>query len=153
MKALSASHSLTALSATVSNTGFRSKAERLITSSTSAVAVCCCRDSPQLLGSCLNFVEQPRVLDRDHRLVGEGRNQLNLLLGKRLHDTAGQYDNADRGSLAQQRDAEDCPVTAVTRHAQGILGIRKGVGNVNCSPLKRDPPAHRATIGCEPDSA
>ena len=32
----------------VSNTGWRSKAERLITSSTSAVAVCCCSDFGEL---------------------------------------------------------------------------------------------------------
>jgi len=26
------------------------------------------------------LIEQPHVLDRDHRLVGEGRHQLDLLL-------------------------------------------------------------------------
>ena len=33
----------------------------------------------------LDFVEQPHVLDRDHRLVGEGRDQLDLLVGERPH--------------------------------------------------------------------
>ena len=33
----------------------------------------------------LHLVEQPHVLDRDHRLVGEGRDQLDLLVGERLH--------------------------------------------------------------------
>ena len=40
-----------------------------MTLSTSAVAVCCCKRFAQL-------VEQPRVLDGDDRLRGEGRDQL-----------------------------------------------------------------------------
>ena len=42
----------------------RSNVERLMTLSTSAVAVCCCSDSSQ-------FAEQPRVLDGDDGLSGE----------------------------------------------------------------------------------
>ena len=33
----------------------------------------------------LHLVEQPHVLDRDHRLVGEGGDQLDLLVGERPH--------------------------------------------------------------------
>ena len=33
----------------------------------------------------LHLVEQPRVLDRDHGLVGEGLDQLDLLVGKGPH--------------------------------------------------------------------
>ena len=36
----------------------------------------------------LDFVEQPHVLDRDHRLVGEGGYQLDLLVGERPHGSA-----------------------------------------------------------------
>ena len=38
----------------------------------------------ELAARFLNFVEQPHVLDRDHRLVGEGGDQLDLLVGERL---------------------------------------------------------------------
>ena len=38
----------------------------------------------------LHLVEQPHVLDRDHRLVGEGRDQLDLLVGERPHLRADQ---------------------------------------------------------------
>ena len=38
----------------------------------------------QLVGAGLQFAEQPRVLDRDDRLVGEGAHQLDLPLGERL---------------------------------------------------------------------
>ena len=61
---MSASHSRAADSTSVSSTVCRSKVERLMTLSTSAVAVCCCSDFAQL-------VEQPRVLDGDDGLGGE----------------------------------------------------------------------------------
>ena len=38
----------------------------------------------------LNFVEQPGVLDRDSRLVGEGGDKLDLLVGERPHLSARQ---------------------------------------------------------------
>ena len=46
-----------------------------MTLSTSAVAVCCCKRFAQ-------FVEQPGVLDGDDGLGGEGRDQLDLLVGE-----------------------------------------------------------------------
>ena len=38
----------------------------------------------------LHLVEQPHVLDRDHRLVGEGGGQLDLLVGERPHRSASR---------------------------------------------------------------
>ena len=61
-----------------------------MTLSTSAVAVCCCSDSVRSSVRCLQLVEQPRVLDRDHGLVGEGRDQLDLLVGERPHLLRGR---------------------------------------------------------------
>ena len=43
-----------------------------------------------------DFVEQPGILDRDHRLVGEGLDQRDLLVGERLDMVAQQRDDADR---------------------------------------------------------
>ena len=63
----------------VSNTGSRSQGERLMTLSTSAVAVCCSSASASSSVRCLLGLEQPHVLDRDHRLVGEGFDQFDLL--------------------------------------------------------------------------
>ena len=59
------------LSRILSNTGCASAIELLMTCSTSAVAVCCSSAS-------LRLVEQAHVLDRDHRLVGEGLQQRDL---------------------------------------------------------------------------
>ena len=50
-----------------------------MTLSTSAVAVCCCSASE----SVRYLFEQPDVLDRDHGLVGEGLQQLDMMRGER----------------------------------------------------------------------
>ena len=50
-----------------------------MTLSTSAVAVCCCSDSREIARARLHLVEQPHVLDGDYGLVGEGRNEFDLL--------------------------------------------------------------------------
>ena len=70
MVAWSASHSRAAVSTTTSNTGSRSKLERLMTFSTSLVAVWYSSDSSR--SRCAGAIaQQPRVLHRDHRLRGE----------------------------------------------------------------------------------
>ena len=48
-----------------------------MTCNTSAVAVCCSSAS-----RCLG--DEPSILDRDHRLIGEGADQFDLPFGKRL---------------------------------------------------------------------
>src|SRR5262245_53447555 len=42
----------------------------------------------QLAVLVLNFVEQPHVIDGDHRLVGKGGQEFNLLVCERLHRRA-----------------------------------------------------------------
>ena len=68
-----------------SSTGCRSNFERLMTASTSLVAVWYSSDFCSSRCPRLHLLEQPRVLDGDHGLVGEGRDQLDLLVGERLH--------------------------------------------------------------------
>ena len=64
----------------------------------------------------LRLVEQARVLDRDHRLVGEGLEQRDLLVGERL------------GRLAQQRRSSRCrgPPTASARTTTEKLPMTLG---------------------------
>ena len=75
-----------------------------ITRNTSEVAVCCSAGFPQL-------VEQPSVLDRNDRLVGEGGDQLYLLVGKGAHLVAGERKDANHRPVAQKRHAKDRPVS------------------------------------------
>ncbi len=44
----------------------------------------------QIVRALPQFGEQPCILDRDHRLVGKGRDQRDLLLGKRLDMRTGR---------------------------------------------------------------
>ena len=55
----------------------------------------------ELAALVLDFVEQPHVLDRDHRLVGEGLDKLDLLFGKWLNLGALQ---CDRRQSARPRE-------------------------------------------------
>jgi hypothetical protein len=64
------------------NTPSNSPGELLMTRNTSEVAVCCSSDSES--SRVRAFLEQAYVLDRDHRLVGEGRDEIDLLLSERV---------------------------------------------------------------------
>jgi hypothetical protein len=55
----------------------------------------------QLLGSHLNVVKQAHILDRDHRLVGKGGQQFDLLVGERPNASPHQYKYANRHALPQ----------------------------------------------------
>ena len=77
-----------------------------MTCSTSDVAVCCSNAWNQLAAALLLRLEQPRVLDRDDRLVSEGFYQLNLLFREWPNRGTGHHQNADRDTFTQQRDAE-----------------------------------------------
>jgi hypothetical protein len=67
------------------------------------LALACLRE---LLALVLNFVEQPHIFDRDHRLVGEGREQLDLLWRERsLRDTS-HHQHPNGGTLPHEGDGE-----------------------------------------------
>src|SRR5262249_12614343 len=55
----------------------------------------------------LDFVEQAHVLDGDCGLVGEGRDQFDLLVGEWLHFRTRQSQYANWDALAQHRNRED----------------------------------------------
>ena len=62
----------------------------------------------QLAGARLHLLEQPHVLDGDHRLVGEGLHQLDLLVAERPAPRRGQCTSTPIGlALAHQRNGED----------------------------------------------
>ena len=90
----------TAFSSMVLNTGSSSPGEPLMTWSTSAVAVCCCR---QIFAQ---LVEQPGVLDGDDRLGGEVRDQLDLLVGEWPHLLAVDSDAPTSSSVLEHRHDE-----------------------------------------------
>src|ERR1700734_2203081 len=58
----------------------------------------------ELVGALLLRLEQPRVLDRNHRLIGECHNQFDLTVGEGVDPATREPDGADRLTLAHQRD-------------------------------------------------
>ena len=55
----------------------------------------------------LQLLEQPRVLDRDHCLIGEGLQQRDLFLGELTDGGAADVDRADAASLPEHRGEEN----------------------------------------------
>src|SRR5215472_5276483 len=60
----------------------------------------------KLAGALLNFLEQPHVLNGNHRLVGEGRHKLDLFVSKRLDLSPEDNDHANRNAFPEQRHSE-----------------------------------------------
>src|SRR5262249_29879237 len=80
----------------------------------------------------LDFIEQPHVLDGDHRLVGEGGGQLNLLRGERSRCGAAYYQHTDCSALAHEGDTENGAVLPrFLALDEFIFGVIQDVGNMN----------------------
>src|SRR5215831_5903631 len=60
----------------------------------------------------LQLFEQTHILDGDNRLIGEGRYQLDLLLGERLDFISVQTENTDKDSFSEHWDSQDRPIAA-----------------------------------------
>ena len=95
----------------------------------------------------LHLVEQPHVLDRDHRLIGEGRDQLDLLLGEWMNRSTRQEKDADRHSLAQERNAKGGAIApAFLSFKPGEFWIGQNVRNVNGSAFQNSSTGDRSAI-------
>ena len=77
-------------------------------------------------------LKQPHVLNGDYRLIGEGLDQLDLLVGERAHGSTLQEDDADCSSLPLKRDAEDCAkVPKACDFMEGVFWIGENIRNLN----------------------
>ena len=83
----------------------------LMTCKTSDVAVCCSSDSLRSSVRCAQFLEQSRILDGNHGLFGKILDQLDLLVGERLHLLAIDRDDADQLVFLQHRHNHECAGT------------------------------------------
>ena len=112
----------------------------------SLVAVCWLSASVSSRVAGLQLREEPRVLDRDHRLVGEGLEQRDLSRAEGPHIGPVDRDGADRPAVAKQGDAERGPglLTADGRGDLRILGLDFGekVGQVDGPCLEDGPARH-----------
>ena len=99
----------------------------------------------KVAGARLHLVEQAHVLDRDHRLVGESSDQLDLLGRKRLGRRSRHRHDAHAASLSKQWNSEHCTESAefFDPHAKCIPDRQEHRG---CGPVR--PPAPFAPLVC-----
>ena len=96
----------------------------------------------------LNLLEQPHILDGDHRLVGEDGEQLDLLLGERPHFKTANDEGANSLLLAQQWHCKYGPVTEPFCHRLARRKLVRGGGEIvhmNRLAIHESPSGHPVT--------
>src|SRR5262249_59124791 len=93
----------------------------------------------QLLRPRLRLLEQSRVLDCDHSLIGKGLEQTYLLIREELHFAAAKCDRANRDTFSHQGHAKyraetpaSCVYAALGKF--GVFGLQ--VSNMEGSPIE-----------------
>src|SRR6516164_1990547 len=147
MPAISARHSRAAVWTTVSSTGCTSAVERLMTLSTSLVAVWYSSDSARSRVRGLQFGEQPRILHRDDRLVGKGAHQFDLPLGERLHSIPREINRPEHGPLAQQRYPESGASPGRRSFGKRVVRISEDVFDMNDPAFEQHPAGETIPTG------
>jgi hypothetical protein len=96
----------------------------------------------------LDLLEQPHVLDRDHRLVGVGGHQRDLLVRERSRFAGASHSqNTDWNPLAQHRHGENAAKTGCVRDVQPlILRIGHYIWDMNRAPFDDRPPSRGFAI-------
>src|SRR5262245_43274213 len=98
----------------------------------------------------LNLVEEAHVFHRDHRLVGEGLDQLDLLGGERPHHPASKHQGADRNTFAHERYAEHgVDVRLLRPLGERMVRIGLGVVKLDGPAFERDPADERVLVYAE----
>ena len=104
------------------------------------MAVCCCSEFGEFPRALLLRFKQSGILDGDYRLVSEGLDQLDLLVGERTYGCALQDEHANRHPLSQKRYAEDgTKITEFCEFTVPVFRIRKNIRNVNGFAPRAEP--------------
>jgi hypothetical protein len=86
-------------------------------------------------------LEQPDVLDRDHRLVGEDLNQLYLRFSERPYGSLMQDEEANWNPLSQKWHAEDSAIAAESCcFKESVFGISENIRYLNRFALQQNSP-------------
>ena len=98
----------------------------------------------------LHLVKQPHVVDRDHRLISEGGDEVDLLFREGFDFPALQGDDADRSAFAQQRNAEKrAKLTDRLGIKARVFRIGERVVNLDRPAFEHRSPANGAPVGCD----
>src|SRR5215471_2004613 len=113
------------------------------------LVLACSFELPALV---LDFVEQPNVLDRDRRLVREGRGEIDVSVAESSYHSAHQHNHADRDSFAQQGNAEHGTGAHLScGSAQRVFRVILNVSYMDDVAFKRSSPSDRAPTRFELD--
>ena len=96
------------------------------------------RDRSLLLERLLRLVEEPSVLDRDPRLIGERLEQAKLLRRERLNAETAGPDRADDLIAAEDRHGCDRVDTVLDVRWPAIVRINEQVRDVDERAIERD---------------
>jgi hypothetical protein len=102
----------------------------------------------------LELGEEAGILDGDDRLVREGLEQGDLLVGERAHLGAPELDDPDRGALAHERRAQEGPEPerpGVHAGLGELVGLRVEIRDVDGPPLEHGAAADRAARERDPE--
>ena len=97
------------------------------------------RGSGLLLQQFPQLVEEPRVLDGDDGLIGEGLEQGDLSLGEELDLGAAQRDRADRDAFPHQghaKDGVDTPASRVCAAFGKFVDLGLHISKMNGPPVE-----------------
>src|SRR5262245_25067874 len=98
----------------------------------------------------LDLVEEAHIFYCNHRLVGEGLDQLDLLGGERPHHPASKHQGADRNTFAHERYAEHgVDVRLLRPLGERLVRIGLGVVKLDGSAFERDPADERVLVYAE----
>src|SRR5205823_4249108 len=91
-----------------------------------------------LLEGFAELVEQPRILDRDHCLIGERFNQLDLFGGEWRGFRTRQRQRPDWISFSQKRNSKISPILSeFLRFEERVFRVGKNIGNIYCFASER----------------
>src|SRR6266850_4149423 len=108
----------------------------------------------QLALTLTQLSNEPRIFDRNRRLISESRNQFDLLVSEWPHCGACQIQYADRNALTQDRNSKRrAKPTPIGLFRQGVFWIGQDVQNVNSSPFEQCSPACRASFRLDGNSS
>src|SRR5262245_40503035 len=125
----------------VSNTGFSSPGERLMTPRTSDVAVCCSSDSVSSRVRACTSSNNRTFSIAITAWSAKVLTQIDLLVGEGLNGQAQQRHDADGRAFAQQRNAQHGPeAEQLAGLVPSVFGIGGDVRNVDDSSFQRRAP-------------
>ncbi len=92
----------------------------------------------------LDCLQQARVPDRDRRLVGEGLDELHVVVREREANVADDADRADQVAVEDDRDSQSCPGPG--RQRERVVRVGQQIRDVHDVFEQRDASGNRASV-------